>query len=63
MVTTAPKPQPATATEAAGTPPLVLRLSPLIELDRKQFAEFCQLNPDLRIERTMTGELEIMAPT
>ncbi len=63
MVTTAPKPTTAVATEAAGTPPLILRLSPLIELTDKQFADFCQLNRDLRIELTMTGELEIMSPT
>ncbi len=63
MVTTTPKPQPATAaTEAAGTPPLVLRLSPLIELTDNQFAEFCSLNRDLHIERTATGELEIRLP-
>ena len=60
MVPTAPK-LPAQPT-AAGTPPLVLRLSPLIELDERQFAEFCSLNPDLRIERAKNGELEIMAP-
>ena len=66
MVQTAIKPPPqptAVATEAAGTPPLVLRLSPLIELTDEQFAQFCGLNPELHIERTATGELEIMSPT
>ncbi len=66
MVTTAPKPptQPTDdrVTDDLGTPPLVLRLSPLIELTEWQFAEFCSLNDDLRIERTATGELEIRLP-
>ena len=43
--------------------PITLRLSPLIELTEEQFAEFCELNRDLHIERTAAGELEIMAPT
>ena len=60
MVTTAPKPP--TQPDDTGTPPLVLRLSPLIELTEWQFAEFCSLNDDLRIERNKNGELEIMAP-
>ena len=65
MVTTAPKPptQPTATADTAGTPPLVLRLSPLIELTEEQFAQFCGLNPELHIERTATGELEIMSPT
>ncbi len=66
MVQTAIKPPPqptAVATEAAGTPPLVLRLSPLIKLTEEQFAQFCGLNPELHIERAATGELEIMSPT
>ena len=66
MVTTAPKPptQPtAAATDDTGIPPIVLKLSPAIEMDDDQFAHFCSLNDDLRIERTSTGELEIMSPT
>ena len=62
MVTTAPKP-PTRAAEATEVLPIVLRLSPLIELTEEQFAEFCGLNPELHIERTATGELEIMSPT
>ena len=61
MVITAQKPQ----TQVSHTTeilPIVLRLSPLIELTERQFAEFCSLNSDLHIERTATGELEIMAP-
>lgn len=29
----------------------------------EEFYEFCQLNPDLRIERTSEGDLVVMAPT
>ena len=61
MVQTAQKPQTRTA-DPTEVLPIVLRLSPLIELTEEQFAEFCSLNRDLHIERTATGELEIMAP-
>ena len=61
MVQTAQKPQ-AQVSHAAEILPIVLRLSPLIELTEEQFAEFCSLNRELHIERTATGELEIMAP-
>jgi Uma2 family endonuclease len=44
-------------------PPLVLRLAPVIEMSDEQFFELCQLNRDLRIERTSQGELVIMPPT
>jgi Uma2 family endonuclease len=43
--------------------PLVLQMSPVIEMTDDQFFEFCQLNRDLRIERTTKGELIIMSPT
>ncbi|MEB3884305.1 Uma2 family endonuclease [Lyngbya sp. CCY1209] len=43
--------------------PLVLHLHPAIELTPEQFFELCQLNRDLRLERTETGELVIMPPT
>ncbi len=46
------------------TTPLVLRLaSNLARMDRAQFFEFCQLNNDMRIERTSQGDLNIMPPT
>jgi Uma2 family endonuclease len=32
-------------------------------MDRAQFFEFCQLNNDMRIERTSQGDLNIMPPT
>lgn len=44
-------------------PPLVLHIHPAIELTSEQFFELCQLNRDLRLERTATGELVIMPPT
>ena len=62
MLQTAYKPPPQAAT-ANEIPPIVLKLSPLIELTEEQFAQFCELNRDLRIERAATGELEIMSPT
>lgn len=43
--------------------PLVLQMSPAIEMTEEQFFEFCHLNRDLRIERTAKGELIIMSPT
>ncbi len=43
-------------------PPLVVRLRPPLELSDDQLFEFCQLNRDLRIERTAEGDVEIMSP-
>src|SRR4028119_1419267 len=45
------------------TRPMVVRMRPVIDLTDDQFFEFCQINRDLRIERTATGELLIMPPT
>ncbi len=42
--------------------PLVVHLQPVINLTDDQFYELCQLNRDLRIERTAQGELLIMPP-
>lgn len=41
---------------------LMLRLRPAVDLTREQFFHFCQLNPELRIERLAEGDLAIMAP-
>ncbi len=46
-----------------GTLPIVLRLAPVIEMSDQQFFELCQLNRDLRIERTSQGDLVLMLPT
>ena len=43
--------------------PLVLHLHPVIHLTDDEFFELCQINRDLRIERTATGELLVMPPT
>lgn len=42
--------------------PLVVHTSPVMEMDDEQFFQFCQLNRDLRIERTAKGDLIIMPP-
>ena len=44
------------------TLPIVLRLSPVIELTEEQFLAFCEQNHEVRIERTANGELELMTP-
>jgi len=44
--------------------PVVLQLGPVSrKMSDHEFFEFCQLNRDLRIERTSRGELIIMPPT
>ena len=40
----------------------LLHLRPVIELTDDQLFELCQMNQDLRIERTAEGDLVIMAP-
>jgi len=55
--------QPLTTSTNLETQPMLVRMHPVIELTDDQFFEFCQLNRDLRIERTATGELLIMSPT
>lgn len=45
------------------TLPLVLQMSPAIEMTDQQFFTFCQQNRNYRIERTATGEITIMPPT
>ena len=41
----------------------VLQFNPFIEMNDKQFFEFCQANRDIRIERNAKGEVIIMPPT
>ncbi|NEO65500.1 MAG: Uma2 family endonuclease, partial [Moorea sp. SIO4G2] len=41
------------ATTAVETNPIVLRMPPALDMDDDQFFEFCQVNRDLRIERTL----------
>ena len=43
--------------------PLTVHLPSLNTSTHEQFYEFCQANPDLRIERTAQGEVIVMPPT
>ena len=43
-------------------PPLLLHLPPPLTMTDDQFFEFCQLNRDLRIERTAAGDLLVAHP-
>ncbi len=43
--------------------PLVLQLSPAIQMTDEQFFALCQLNRGYRMERNTNGELIIMPPT
>ncbi|MGQ4645880.1 Uma2 family endonuclease [Lyngbya aestuarii] len=52
-----------TVTTPVENSPIVLHLQPIIDLTDDQFFEFCQINRDLHIERSATGELLIMPPT
>jgi Uma2 family endonuclease len=61
MRTVAHKSKPKSPAEASIWP-LVLRTRPALDLTEDQFFEFCQLNDDLRIERTAEGEWLIMPP-
>ena len=50
--------------EFDGANPLVLHFGPVLgRLNDEEFFEFCQLNRDMRIERTAEGDLLIMPPT
>ena len=44
-------------------PETQILISPQRPLTEDEFWNFCQNNPDLRIERTAGGEIEIMPPT
>lgn len=43
--------------------PLILRLRPVIDLSDEQLLALSSLNDDLRIERSVEGELVLMSPT
>ncbi|MBD1860956.1 MULTISPECIES: Uma2 family endonuclease [Trichocoleus] len=40
-----------------------ISLEPVIHITDEQFYELCQANPDVKLERSMAGELIVMAPT
>ncbi len=42
--------------------PVLIRMRPVFEMTDENFFEFCQLNRDLRIERTAEGDVVIMPP-
>lgn len=46
-----------------GIAPFFVRLDPHIAMTDEQFADFCAMNDDLRVELTKEGILEIMPPT
>ncbi|WP_017306201.1 Uma2 family endonuclease [Spirulina subsalsa] len=41
---------------------IALNLGPTVQLTDQVFAQLCQQNPDLRLERTVQGELIAMSP-
>lgn len=43
-------------------PLLEIQFDPVINLDADQFFDFCQINRDLRIERTAIGKVILMSP-
>jgi Uma2 family endonuclease len=51
-----------TVLEALDIGQLVLHVPPVINMTEDQFFEFCQVNRDLRFERTSSGDIVVMAP-
>lgn len=47
---------------AAEQEPFIIKFKPLTHMDDDQFAKFCALNDDLRIERNEKGEIILMPP-
>ncbi len=48
---------------ASEWPPVVVRTRPAADLTADEFFDLCQLNTDLRFERTAQGDILIMPPT
>ena len=46
----------------AASPMFLVHLQPVINMSDEEFFDFCQLNRELRIERTAEGDLLIMPP-
>lgn len=42
--------------------PVQIRLDPVVELSDDQFLAFCRLNRDVRLERTVDGDIVILPP-
>jgi Uma2 family endonuclease len=47
---------------SATLPRLEVQFDPVVHMDDDQFFDFCQLNRELRIERTATGKVIMMCP-
>ena len=54
---------PAASTIEEGHAPLAIRFEPVIKMTEEQFANFCELNKEVRIERSAEGAIELMPPT
>ena len=50
-------------TAEEGVLPLTIRFEPAVQMSEEQFAELCEMNSDIRIERTAEGMVELMPPT
>lgn len=42
---------------------ITLNFHSVVDLTDKQFSKLCQINPDIKLERTVKGELILMPPT
>ena len=42
---------------------ITLDFHSVVDLTDEQFSKLCQLNPDIKLERTAKGELIVMSPT
>jgi Uma2 family endonuclease len=51
-----------TQVAAEPDPPITLRTRPAVDLSDDEFFRLCQVNGDLRLERTAAGEIVIMPP-
>jgi Uma2 family endonuclease len=51
------------ASVITGEMPIVLQFAPTIDLSDEMFFQFCQVNRELRLERSVNGDLVIMSPT
>lgn len=51
------------ASAITGEMPIVLQFAPAIELSDETFFQFCQLNREWRLERSVNGDLAIVSPT
>ena len=49
-------------TDLSYTEPIRLRLRPILDVNEDKFFAWCQLNRDLRFERTAEGDVVIMSP-